>query len=206
MLPRLTLGSPTIVRQTRPRMCGPPPRWRDLQIAWQTLPNRRDAMEALDPEPLLRFLHEQGVDHILIGGVAVAAHGYRRPSQDLDIVPDPSPANLTRLTHALRALNARPADLGDFDLDELPADSTRVEDLALGGNFRLETDLGALDIMQWVSGMSAIDLYRELDGQALSFRLDEITVRYCSLQHLRAMKTAAGRPRDLDDLQHLPEQ
>ena len=32
-------------------------------------------MNALDPEPLLRFLHEQGVAHISIGGVAVAAPG-----------------------------------------------------------------------------------------------------------------------------------
>jgi hypothetical protein len=29
-------------------------------------------------------------------------------------------------------------------------------------------------------------------------------VRYCGLGHLRAMKQAAGRPRDLDDLEHLP--
>jgi hypothetical protein len=50
-------------------------------------------MEALDPEPLLRFLHERGVEHILIGGVAVAAHGYPRPSKDLDIVPSPRPEN-----------------------------------------------------------------------------------------------------------------
>ncbi len=33
------------------------------------------AMEALDPEPLLRFLHERGVEHILIGGVAVVLSG-----------------------------------------------------------------------------------------------------------------------------------
>jgi hypothetical protein len=36
--------------------------------------------EALDPEPLLRFLHVKGVAHIIIGGVAVAAHGYARPN------------------------------------------------------------------------------------------------------------------------------
>jgi len=28
------------------------------------------AREALDPEPLLRFLHGKGVAHIIIGGVA----------------------------------------------------------------------------------------------------------------------------------------
>jgi hypothetical protein len=162
-------------------------------------------MEALDPEPLLRFLHERGVEHILIGGVAVAAHGYPRPSKDLDIVPSARPENLIRLAEALVALHARPAELGDFNADEMPADPTRVEDLAQGGNFRLETDLGALDIMQWISGVDTDDLFIELDRNALAFMLDDVRVRYCSLPHLRAMKTAAGRPRDLDDLQHLPE-
>jgi hypothetical protein len=168
-------------------------------------PRRRGGMDALDPEPLLRFLHERSVEYILIGGVAVAAHGYRRPSKDLDIVPAPSAGNLGRLAEALRTLNARPAELGDFAPSEMPADATRVEDLALGGNFRLETDLGALDVMQWISGVEGDELYAELAREALTFRLDEVPVRYCGLAHLRAMKRAAGRPRDLDDLAHLPE-
>jgi hypothetical protein len=77
--------------------------------------------------------------------VAVAAHGYRRPSKDLDIVPNPGPENLERLGRALISINARPAELGDFDIDEMPADAPRLADLALGGNFRLEMDLGSLD-------------------------------------------------------------
>lgn len=163
-------------------------------------------MDALDPEPLLRFLHKQGIEHILIGGVAVAAHGYRRPSKDLDIVPAPTPGNLARLARALVEIHARPAELGDFDVDEMPADATNLKDLGLGGNFRLDTDLGALDVMQWISGVDADDLYHELESEALTFELDDVPVRYCSLRHLRAMKVAAGRPRDLDDLQHLPSE
>ncbi len=166
---------------------------------------RLGGMGALDPEPLLRFLHQRGVEHILIGGVAVAAHGYRRPSRDLDIVPAGDATNLARLARALSAIHAQPAGLGDFRGDEVPADATRAEDLALGGNFRLETDLGALDVMQWVAGVDADDLFVELDADALSFWLDDVPVRYCSLGHLRAMKLAAGRPRDADDLEHLPE-
>jgi hypothetical protein len=160
-------------------------------------------MDALDPEPLLRFLHERGVEHILIGGVAVAAHGYRRPSRDLDIVPAPSHDNLQRLAAALTDLHARPAEQGDFAAEEFPVDATHVEDLALGGNFRLDTDLGALDVMQWIAGIDADDLYAALARGALTFWLDDVPVRYCGLIDLRAMKTAAGRPRDLDDLEHL---
>jgi hypothetical protein len=160
--------------------------------------------DALDPEPLLRFLHERGVAHIIIGGVAVAAHGYARPTRDLDVVPAPDRANLTRLAAALAAINATHAEAGDFASGEFPLDATDVEDLARGGNLRLDTDLGALDVMQWVAGMEADDLFGELDRAALAFTLDDVPLRYCGLAHLRTMKTAAGRPRDLDDLEHLP--
>lgn len=61
--------------------------------------------DVLNPEPLLRALHEAGVKHIIIGGFAVNAHGVIRPAKDLDIVPDPDPANL-------RSLAALLADLG----------------------------------------------------------------------------------------------
>jgi hypothetical protein len=136
-------------------------------------------MDALDPEPLLRFLHERGIEHILIGGVAVAAHGYRRPSYDLDIVPSSDAENLARLAAALTELHARPPEMGDFESNEIPGDATRAQDLALGGNFRLDTDLGALDVMQWISGIEGDDLYATLDRDALTFDLDEMPVRYC---------------------------
>lgn len=170
------------------------------------MPRRRPvSVDALDPEPLLRFLHAAGVEHVLIGGVAVAAHGYRRPSRDVDIVPAGDSANLQRLAEALREIHAAPADSGDFGAEEMPADATRPEDLAMGGNFRLDTDLGALDVMQWVSGIDVDDVYAELATDALDFWLDDdVQVKYCNLAHLRAMKRAAGRPRDLDDLENLP--
>jgi hypothetical protein len=178
-------------------------RWRDLRTASRRQRSSRAEMNALDPEPLLRFLHEQGVAHILIGGVAVAAHGYPRPSRDLDLVPASDSANLRRLARALAILHARPAELSDFSAGEVPADATSAGDLAHGGNFRLETDLGPLDVMQWIAGIDAEDLYAELDRDALVFSLGDVPVRYCGLEHLRAMKQAAGRPRDLDDLEHL---
>jgi hypothetical protein len=161
--------------------------------------------EALDPIPLLRFLHERGVEHVVIGGFAVNAHGFIRPSKDLDIVPNPSRENLSRLAVALRELNAKNAEGGDFDSAEFPFDPTSVEDLSRGGNFRLETDRGELDIMQWIAGIDADDLYAELASQAVAGAPGDVPVRVCSLAHLRAMKQAAGRPRDLEDLQRLPD-
>lgn len=162
--------------------------------------------DALDPQPLLRFLHERNVAHIIIGGVAVAAHGYPRPTIDLDVVPNPDRSNLTRLSNALRELHAVAAEGDEFAAAESPMDACDVDDLAGGGNFRLDTDLGPLDVMQWIAGIDVEDLYGELDARALTFTLDNVPLRYCGLGHLRAMKQAAGRPRDLDDLEHLPSE
>jgi hypothetical protein len=161
--------------------------------------------EALDPLPLLRALHERGIEHIVVGGFAVNAHGFIRVTKDLDIVPSPTEENLGKLAEMLRDLHARILDTGDFKPEEMPADPTRTADLAMGGNFCLLTDLGRLDVMQWLSGIDFDDLYTKLDHEAIESTVDGVLVHVCSLEHLRAMKRAAGRPQDLIDLQRLGE-
>ncbi len=161
--------------------------------------------DALDPVPLLRHLHTHGVEHIIIGGLAVSAHGHVRPSKDLDIVPDPARGNLERLISALADANALDAEVSDFDQAEIPMSAMRLEDLEYGGNFRLVTDLGDVDIFQWVSGIEADDLYAELARDSLAGDIEGIPVRVCGLDALRAMKRAAGRPQDIEDLRRLGE-
>jgi hypothetical protein len=161
--------------------------------------------DALDPGPLLKYLHEREVEHIVVGGFAVNAHGFIRVTKDLDIVPSPARENLERLAEALRDLDATILDTGDFKPEEMPADPTQTADLALGGNFCLLTRLGRLDVMQWLSGIDSDDLYATFDPQAVEGRVDNVPVRVCGLDHLRAMKRAAGRPQDLEDLRRLGE-
>lgn len=63
-------------------------------------------MSELDLRALFELLHERDVRFVVIGGVAVAAHGYVRGTEDLDLVPDPDPQNLERLTAALDDLES----------------------------------------------------------------------------------------------------
>jgi hypothetical protein len=158
--------------------------------------------EALDPLSLLRALHERGIEHIVVGGFAVTAHGFTRVTKDLDIVPSPARENLEKLAGALRDLNATILDTGDFKPEEIPADPTRADDLAMGGNFCLHTDIGRLDVMQWLAGIDD-DLYTALDRGAIESSVDGVPVRVCGLEDLRMMKRAAGRPQDLEDLRRL---
>jgi hypothetical protein len=162
--------------------------------------------DALDPVPLLEYLHEHGVEHIVVGGFAVNAHGFIRVTKDLDVVPRPTEENLTRLSKALRDLDATVLDAGDFEPQELPMDPTLPADLAQGGNFCLLTRIGRLDVMQWLSGIDTDDLYAEFDPEAVDGTVEGVPVRVCGLEHLRAMKRAAGRPQDLEDLRRLGEE
>ena len=137
--------------------------------------------EALDPIPLLRFLEERGIEHIVIGGFAVNAHGFIRVSKDLDIVPDPSRENLKKLAGALGELNARNAEGDDLAEDEFPLDPMSVDDLSQGGNFRLATDLGELDVMQWVAGLDSGNPYAELMEQAIEGQPNGVQIRIAVL-------------------------
>lgn len=157
----------------------------------------------LDPVELLRALSLAGVEHVVIGGFAVISYGVVRVTKDLDIVPGPDRSNLERLARCLADLGATQLGLGDFDKDEMPFDPTRAADLAQGGNFRLDTPLGVLDVMQWVSGIESEHAYQPLSGEAVDAEVAGVPVRICSLAQLRAMKRAAGRPQDLQDLADL---
>jgi predicted nucleotidyltransferase len=159
----------------------------------------------LDVAALFQRLNNAGVDFVLIGGLAVNAHGVIRSTKDVDIVPAADPQNLARLAALLKDLDARQLGVGDdgFSENEMPLDPTRPEDLRQGGNFRLETTLGALDVMQWVAGIDDEHAFKTLAAEARIAQAFGTEIRVCSLRHLQTMKQAAGRPQDIQDLADL---
>lgn len=154
-------------------------------------------MSEFDLRALLAALHEREVRFVVIGGVAVGAHGYVRATEDLDLVPDPDPANLKLLTAALVALDSTlPTVEGrPFDPDKDGAVIIR------GGNVTADR-LGGLDVVQRLRG---VPTYAELAEDAVESDLLGIPVRVCSLGRLREMKRALGRAQDRADLENLPE-
>lgn len=159
--------------------------------------------EPLDAAALFRRLREAEVRYVIIGGFAVIAHGFLRFTKDLDVCPDPALENLTRLAAMLAELGAQHAGLGDFGPEELPFDPTDPSQLAEGGNFRLETPLGDLDIMQWIPGVPGELAFDHLARDAITASVHGVPVTVCSLGDLRAMKRAADRPQDRIDLECL---
>jgi hypothetical protein len=156
-----------------------------------------------EPDDLLLALTAAQVEFIVIGGVAVGVHGFARATKDLDIVPAPTPENMERLASLLVEIDAQQVGVGDFSPDEFPYDPTNPVQLAEGANFRLETSHGPLDIMQWVAGIETDLAYTELAPKALPVTFRDTQIQVCAVDHLRAMKLAAGRPQDLEDLRQL---
>lgn len=142
----------------------------------------------LDFYGLLRTLLEHDAEFVLIGGFALGFHGVPRGTKDVDIVPDPRPANIARLWEALESLDAAPVEDVGFEFQ--------------GGNQALHTRLGRLDLMPEVAG---VESYEELRAQAVMAELPELgrPIWIAGRDDLVTMKQEAGRPQDLIDVQAL---
>lgn len=149
------------------------------------------APRRLRPRELLSTLTRHDVQFVVIGGFALAPHGYVRATKDVDVVPSPDLENLARLASALRDLEAEP-DLGELDSTELDI-APNERGLSMGGNWVLTTRFGRLDIMQSVPGLRD---YQQLRAGAIA--IDDVL--YAGYDELISMKVASGRDEDLRDI------
>ena len=144
---------------------------------------------------LLRALTSGAVDFIVVGGVAAAAHGSPRSTQDVDVVYSRTHENLSRLVLALGPhqpyLRDAPAGLPfRFDLETLSA----------GLNFTLTTDLGWIDLLGEIVGGGR---YEDLVAHSVVIEAFRLRCRILDLETLIRTKRAAGRPKDFEVLAEL---
>jgi len=141
-----------------------------------------------DFREFLKLLNEKGVRYLLIGGYAVGYHGYPRATNDMDIWIASHPENAQRVITALREFG--------FDLPEL------IPDLFLQENriVRLGHPPMRLDITTSISGVEFDECY----SSRVVDILDGVEANIIDLHHLKLNKKAAGRLRDLADLEYLP--
>jgi len=136
-----------------------------------------------------------GVDFVVIGGVAVIAHGYERNTKDLDICYSPDPANLEALGGVLIELGAR---LRGID-EDIPfvADARTLRRTQI---LTLDTREGGLDLLVDPTGSPG---YSALKERAVRIGFDDFEVLIASIEDLLAMKRAANRPQDQPDIEAL---
>ena len=158
-------------------------------------------MESGDPFRVIDALIKHDVPFVIVGGHAVTYHGYVRATEDTDVVFLRSDEGEASLYTALTELNA--CWIGN-EIDPktglehtYPISPAYVRNTHL---MMLVTDYGFLDIFDYIPGYP-----NEAVGDLLTSSRESNGRRFVSLQWLRKMKEAAGRPKDRLDLDNLPD-
>lgn len=141
-----------------------------------------------DFKEFLRLLHDHEVDYLLVGGFAVALHGYARTTADIDVWVSRRRENAEKLVACLKAFG--------FDLPELTPEVFEAPDRIV----RIGEAPLRIEVLTDIDGVD----FESCRARAVLHYLEGENIRVISLADLKVNKRAAGRPKDLDDLDHLP--
>jgi hypothetical protein len=146
-------------------------------------------------EKFLILLKDADVEFIVIGGVAMVAHGSAQVTFDIDVCYRRTSENIGKICSVLAPfkvkLRGAPAEL-PFRFD--------LETVRRGLNFTLDTDLGDIDLLGEVSG---IGNYEQMLPFSELKAVDAITCRILTIDGLIRAKKAAGRKKDLNAIEEL---
>ena len=160
-----------------------------------------------DVPRIVEALARRGVEYLLVGGVAAAAHGAERLTGDADTVVRRTTENLAATAAVLRDLNAHlfVEGLSDDEARELPV---QIDALTLN-RMKISTwrtDAGDVDVLVEIPARDGIRLtYEDLLPRAVDapYGADRIVVHIASLDDIIASKQWANRPKDHDALPEL---
>lgn len=143
-----------------------------------------------DFKDFIQLLNARDVEYLLIGGYAVALHGYVRYTQDMDIWVDRSPENAAKVVLALK-------DFGFAQSDEL-LEVFQKEKRVVG----MGIPPMKIELVTTIDGVDFNACYKN----RLTIEADGVRLNYISLSDLLRNKKASGRFKDLNDLEYLPEE
>lgn len=140
---------------------------------------------------VLAALAEAGVEFLVVGAHALAAHGIVRATGDLDVWVRASPENAVRVVVALKIFGA-----------PLAQHAVTAEDFTrLGTVYQMGLPPRRIDVLTEISGVS----FDEAWAARREIVVSEITVGFLGRTDLIKNKRAAGRDKDLADVKRLEE-
>jgi predicted nucleotidyltransferase len=153
-------------------------------VKWQRL---GDMNIHCDFEEFLRLLKDQNVDFVIVGGYAVAFHGYIRATNDMDLFFRATSGNISRIRSALR----------QFGMDT--TDDQVQEFFDPGSIIRMGFPPVRLEMINTISGLSFDHVWEN----RIKGKYGSVSVCYISLPDLLINKKASARPKDLADFDEL---
>lgn len=140
-----------------------------------------------DFEELLRLLEQHGVDYMIVGGYAVAFHGYPRFTKDIDVFYRDSEDNIARLRTALVAFG--------FSEKDLPADVFATE----GAVLTFGVVPTRVDMVNRIDGVR----FDDAKPNVVRGTYGDVEVTFIGLDELIRNKRSTPRARDKGDVEEL---
>ena len=143
-----------------------------------------------DFEELLKLLERHGVDYMIVGGYAVAFHGYPRFTKDIDVFYRKSEENILRLRAAL-------IEFG-FAEEDLPSDAFATA----GAVLTFGVVPTRVDMINQIDGVS----FDEARPNVVRGTYGGVDVTFIGLNELIRNKRATSRARDKGDVEELMQE
>jgi hypothetical protein len=140
-----------------------------------------------DFRDLLAAFNAHGVEYLVVGAHALAAHGHVRATKDLDVWVRTDAANARRVLEALRSFGAPLHDLTEADLS------------TPGVVFQIGVPPLRIDVLTAIDGVT----FEEAWPARMRTHFADVPVTVLSKQHTIQNKRAAGRTQDLADIERL---
>jgi len=159
-------------------------------------------MELRSVESIVSALNQAGVRYVIVGGLAVNAHGFVRMTRDIDLVIELNEDNILRGLQALFSIGYQMA---------IPASPAEFANADIRQQWRMERNMIVLKLWSDSHQRTPIDIfvYEPFDFGAEWNKLahleltEGLTAPIVSLESLLRMKREAARPQDLIDIQEL---
>lgn len=153
-------------------------------------------------ESIVSALDAAGVRYLVVGGLAVNAHGYLRFTRDLDLVIQLVPDNILSAFDALESLGYKPA---------VPVTAQQFADAEIRNRWVREKNMQVLNLWSDAHSETPVDIFvsepfdfdREYAQALIKPLYGRTDVRFPRIATLIEMKEAAGRDQDRIDIEHL---
>ena len=140
-----------------------------------------------DFKEFFQLLNKNDARYLVIGGFAVAFHGYPRFTKDIDIWLWLDPENASRVVKTLEEFGFGSLELTEKDFLE--------PDVII----QLGYPPNRIDLLTSASGVDFEDCYTARIEEVV----DGVVLPFIDLQNLRKNKRSAGRAQDLADIENL---
>ncbi|HNY55253.1 MAG TPA: nucleotidyltransferase [Chitinophagales bacterium] len=141
-----------------------------------------------DFQDFLKAFNKNEVNYILVGGYSVIVYGYSRTTGDMDLWVEKTRENYAKIVKSFSDFGM---SLFDMTESEFLKDNLDV--------FTFGRTPVRIDILTALKGLEFNTAYQKSEIH----HLDQIPIRVIHFEHLIASKKAAGRFKDLDDIEQL---